>query len=139
VIRAAWLVVPALALAACSGSESTAQPGATTAATAPSTPATTLLIEGTATELLPEMAVEMSRLSAQVAEDGNFDDATLAKIVAIWAAAEPQVQATHPELVIGFDTTVVMATSAVERKRPADADKAFNLLTDLVDSYTGDG
>ena len=32
-----------------------------------------------------------------------------------------------------------MATSAVERKRPADADKAFNLLTDLVDSYTGDG
>ena len=81
----------------------------------------------------------MSRLSAQVAEDGNFDDATLATIVAIWAAAEPQVEATDPELVIGFDTTVVMATSAVERKRPADADKAFNLLTDLVDSYTGDG
>jgi len=109
-------------------------------AQAPATnPATTLLIEGSATELLPEMAVEMSRLSAQVAEDGNFDEATLAKIVAIWAAAEPQVQATHPDLVIGFDTTVVMATSAVERKRPADADKAFNLLTDLVDSYTGDG
>ena len=134
--RAAWLVVPAIALAACSGTESTAQPGATAAATAPTT---TMLIEGSAVELLPEMAVEMSRLSAQVAEDGNFDDTTLATIVAIWAAAKPEVEATRPELVIGFDTTVVMATSAVERKRPADADKAFNLLTDLVDSYTGDG
>jgi hypothetical protein len=137
VIRAAWLVVPTIvALTACSGTDSTVQPGATTGATAATT---TLLIEGSASELLPEMAVEMSRLSAQVAEDGNFDDATLATILAIWAVAKPEVEATRPELVVGFDTTVVMATSAVERKRPADADKAFNLLTDLVDSYTGDG
>ena len=81
----------------------------------------------------------MSRLSAQVAEDGDAEIATLAKIVGMWAAAEAQVRATHPELVSSIQTTVEMARSAVERKRPADADKAFSLLTSLVDSYTGDG
>ena len=32
-----------------------------------------------------------------------------------------------------------MARTAVERTRPADADKAFKLLTYLVDQFTGDG
>jgi hypothetical protein len=32
-----------------------------------------------------------------------------------------------------------MARIAVDRTRPADADKAFSLLTNLVDRFTGDG
>jgi hypothetical protein len=56
----------------------------------------------------------------------------------MWAAAEPQVRTTDPELLGSFQTTVDMATSAVERKRPADADKAYTLLTNLVDAYDGD-
>ncbi len=32
-----------------------------------------------------------------------------------------------------------MARNAVVSIRPADADKAFKILTDLVDRYTGDG
>jgi hypothetical protein len=39
----------------------------------------------------------------------------------------------------GIQTTVDMARTAVVRVRPADADKAFALLTQLVDRYTGDG
>jgi hypothetical protein len=42
-------------------------------------------------------------------------------------------------LVGGIDTTVDMARTAVVRIRPADGDKAFQLLTDLVDRYTVDG
>ena len=38
---------------------------------APTTPATTLPIAGSAAELLPEMADEMSRLSGQIAEEGD--------------------------------------------------------------------
>lgn len=139
--RAVWLFAAAVSvtpftLAACAGSDSTVEPGATVAATIVTT---TIAITGIPADLLPEMAVEMSRLSAQVAEDGDAEIATLAKIVGMWAAAEAQVRATNPELVSSIQTTVEMATSAVERKRPADADKAFSLLTNLVDSYTDDG
>jgi hypothetical protein len=140
VTRAVWLIAAVAAtpftLAACTGGDSTVEPGATIEETIATT---TIAITGTPAELLPEMAVEMSRLSAQVAEDGDAEIATLAKIVGMWAAAESQVRATRPELVSSIQTTVEMATSAVERKRPADADKAFSLLTNLVDSYTGDG
>ncbi len=99
---------------------------------------TTLPIVGTATELLPELSAEMSRLSAQISGDGD-ERATLRQIEAIWVVAEPEVEASRPDLVGGIQTTVDMARNAVVRVRPADADKAFSILTDLVDRYTGDG
>ena len=102
-------------------------------------PTTTIVYSGTALELLPQLGVEMSRLSAQVSEDGDDDKATVARIIAIWAAAQPDVEATRPDLTESFQTTVDMATSAVERNRPADADKAFSNLNRLIDNYTGDG
>lgn len=135
-IRARWLIAVAIGLAGCSGSDPTAEPRATTA---PDVTTTTLLFDGTAAELLPQMATAMSELSAQVAEDGDAEDTTLATIVAIWAVVQPEVEATRPVLVGSMQTTVDMATSAVERKRPADADKAYNLLTDLIASYNSAG
>ena len=99
---------------------------------------TTLPVAGSAAELLPEMATEMSVLGGQIAEDGD-EKATLARIDQIWVVARPEVESTRPELVGGIDTTVEMARTAVVRIRPADADKAFSILTDLVDRYTGDG
>ena len=108
-------------------------PGAETPA-----PTTTLPVAGSAAELLPEMATEMSVLGGQIAEDGD-ERATLARIDQIWVVARPEVESTRPELVGGIDTTVEMARTAVVRIRPADADKAFSILTDLVDRYTGDG
>jgi hypothetical protein len=103
-----------------------------------SVPATTIAITGTATDLLPEMAIEMSRLSAQIAEEGE-EQATLERIEGIWVVIRPAVEDSNPELVIAIDTTVDMSRTAVIRIRPADADKAFQLLTGLVDRYTGDG
>lgn len=103
-----------------------------------SIPSTTEAVIGSTLDLLLEMSNDMSRLGSQVAE-GAGDDATLARIEQIWEAIRADIQAERPELVASIDTTVDMARTAVERTRPADADKAFSLLTDLVDNYTGDG
>ena len=100
-------------------------------------PTTTLPIEGSAAELLPEIATEMSQLSSQIAGDGD-ERATLLRIERTWEAARPEVDELRPDLSGGIQTTVDMARTAVTRIRPDDADKAFQILSDLVDRYTGD-
>ena len=142
--RAVWMVGIVLLAAGCagttSGDDQQSADSVTTVTLDPRlVPTTTIVYSGTALELLPQLGVEMSRLSAQVSEDGDDDKATVARIIAIWAAAQPEVETTRPDLVESFETTVAMATSAVERNRPADADKAFSNLTRLIDNYTGDG
>ncbi len=104
----------------------------------PDAPATTIALTGSAADLLPEMSIEMSRLGSQIAE-GEGDDATLARIEQLWARIRPEVERDRPELLNGLGATVDMVRVAVDRTRPADADKAFSLLTDLVDQFTGDG
>ena len=101
-------------------------------------PTTTLPIDGSTAELLAEMSAQMSQLSSQIGDAGD-EQATLRRIALIWDTARADVESTRPELVGGIDTTVEMARTAVVRIRPADGDKAFQLLTDLVDRYTGDG
>jgi hypothetical protein len=101
-------------------------------------PTTTLPIAGTTTELLVEMANEMSRLSSEISAPGD-ERATLVRIEMIWDTIRTDVESTNSELVIGIDTTVDMARTAVERVRPADGDKALQILTGLIDRYTGDG
>lgn len=103
----------------------------------PDAPTTTIPIEGSPTDLLPEIGIDMSRLSAEIADDGD-EDATIARIEGSWAAIEAEIESTHPQLVNSIQATVDMARTAVDRNRPADADKAFSLLTDLIDAYTGD-
>lgn len=98
-------------------------------------PATTVPITGTGAELLTELAGEMSRLSAQIAGDGD-EQATLARIDALWVVARPEIESTNPELVNGIDTSVDMARTAVVRIRPADADKALQILANHVTRYT---
>lgn len=101
-------------------------------------PEPTLPIAGSPAELLPELAIEMSRLSALIV-DGGDRDGSLARIEAIWAQIRDDIAASRPELVNGIGASVDMARTAVERTRPADADKAFSLLTELVDEFVGDG
>ncbi len=101
-------------------------------------PTTTLPIAGTTAELLAEMSTQMSQLSSQIGEPGD-EKATLERIDAIWLVARPDIESTRPELVGGIDTTVDMARTAVVRIRPADGDKAFKLLTSLVERYAAGG
>lgn len=133
--KAATIVAAALTFAACA--ETTVEVD-TGAGPDESTSSTTIPITGTAEELLAELATEMSGLSAQIPDDGD-QTATLARIEGIWVVVRPEVESSNPELVGGIDTTVEMARTAVDRIRPADADKAFQLLSDLVPRFTGDG
>ena len=140
--RAVWLIGIIVLATACSGTtneDEQSADGATATLDPRLVPTTSIVFSGTALELLPELGIEMSRLSSQISEDGDEDKATVARITAIWAAAQPEVEAARPDLLESFQTTVDMATSAVDRNRPADADKAFSNLTRLIDNYTGDG
>lgn len=135
----------AAALAACGTTVEDGAPGSILDGTVPGgvivdedVPETTVPIAGSATELLPALVTDVSRLSFEISEGGP-DVETLIRIEETWAAARDEVLTQRPGLVNGIDTAVTMARTAVERTRPADADKAFALLTDLVDDYTGDG
>jgi hypothetical protein len=103
--------------------------------TSPSTTPTTTPIVGTAAELLPQIATELSQLNGQIAAEGD-QKATLARMEAIWFVAKPEVDQQRPDLVGVMQTAMDMARNAVVRTRPADADKALKILNDLIDRYT---
>jgi len=103
----------------------------------PDAPGTTLPIEGSAADLLPEIGIEMSRLSAEIGGEGD-EDATIARIEALWAAIIDEVETSHPQLVPGIQASIEMAQTAVDANRPADGDKAFSILNGFVDDFTGD-
>jgi len=134
---AAAVVAFALTFAACA--ETTVDLDADDgSAAAGSVPATTIAIVGTALELLPELGTEMSSLSFKIADEGGQKE-SLARMEAIWIVIRPEIQVNTPKLLNGFDTTMEMSRTAVNRIRPADADKAFQLFSDLVDRFTDDG
>ncbi len=101
-------------------------------------PEPTLAVEGSPAELLVDIGTDMSRLGSEIADEGD-EDATIATIRSTWTSIEPEVTDERPDLSTDIAVTIDMAQVAVDRNRPADADKAFSLLTDLIDSYTGDG
>jgi hypothetical protein len=97
---------------------------------------TTTLPFGPADELLVRMRERISGLSEIVAATGG--DAALARFAEIeqlWAAARAEVVAERPELVKDFDRVVELSRRAAERRRPADADKAFVFLEPLLTAY----
>lgn len=128
--RALAAVVLGLTLLA--GCERSADTAATTT--------TTVAVDvptGPADEILALLSSELSTLSSHVGTDEG--ERILARISTMWANVRPEVEATRPELLVGFDQALTMANTAVERTRPADADKAFSNLSRLVDDYVGDG
>ena len=76
----------------------------------------------------------MSALSERVVENDG-DDAALARIEALWAVAAPQIEEAHPDLAPDFGAALALVRRSVERRRPADADKAANNLRTLIEAY----
>jgi hypothetical protein len=85
------------------------------------------------TTLVLELQDELQGLDEQIVVAGDEDEATLARIDALWDAAEAQVQEDHPQLLFGFQQAITLARTGVERRRPADASKGELLLGPLVD------
>jgi hypothetical protein len=88
---------------------------------------------GTTAELLERLITETSGLSELVVE-GEGEIVALASIEALWAAARPGVEEERPELLDQFDDAMAYARRAVERRRPADADKAAQNLRTLTNA-----
>lgn len=92
-------------------------------------------VDDAAAALLPEFSDELSRLGTQVA-DGEGDDETLAVLEQIWQRLRPEIESDRPDLLNGLDTAMDMARISVNRTRPADADKALSILTDVAAQFT---
>lgn len=122
----------ALALGACSSTYDASL--ATTGTTAVAT--TSTLPSGTVAELLPRMLAEVKGLSEQVAANEG-DDATADRIEQYWEAMRAEVEAQHPELVDGFEFVVRRCRAAADRRRPADADRAYRNLSTIADALSG--
>ena len=99
-------------------------------------PAVTTLPTGTTIELFGQMKSTLSELSIAITnEDKPREKTTLATVLNIWGALQPQIVAaggeTVDQTVADMQRIVDLASSSVQRTRPADADKALRFL-DLV-------
>jgi len=99
-------------------------------------PAVTTLPTGTTAELFSQMKSTLSDLSLAITDqDKSRAKTTLATVLNIWGALQPQIVAeggeTVDQTVLDMQRIVDLASSSVQRTRPADADKALRFL-DLV-------
>ena len=87
----------------------------------------------------PAVSEMMRRLETEGLSDMLVDNdgqhQALVRVEAIWAVARPEVASDHPELLEGFDTVIDLVRRSVERRRPADADKAHKNLLTLIAAY----
>jgi hypothetical protein len=97
---------------------------------------TTSLPTGTVAELLPLMVAEVKALSERVAASDDAKEAA-DRIEQYWNAMRDEVAADHPDMVEDFEFIVRRVHAAADRKRPADADRAYRNLQTLVDSILG--
>ena len=104
--------------------------------------ATTTIPSGPASELLPRLADRMTALSSYIGPNASGKTATgknelLAEIEAIWAAVEAEVVTESPSSADSIGRMVALARTAVERNRPADADKAARFAGVVIEQYLG--
>ena len=91
---------------------------------------------GSTGELLDQLGTETTGLGDMLVDNAGQQQA-LVRVEAIWALARPGVASDRPELLEGFDTVIDLVRRSVERRRPADADKAHKNLLTLIAAYDG--
>ena len=98
---------------------------------------TTTLPSGDSLQLMKNIAAAGADLGNAIA-NGRGDEArdALATAKTNWIVLEPQLQQLKLDLVEDLRRIVDMMTTAVERKRPADADKANRFLGLVIDAYS---
>jgi hypothetical protein len=101
-------------------------------------PSTTEFVaEGTNTELFDQLVDEAGGLSeAIVANHGQR--VIVGRIDTLWEAARPAVEHDAPDTLAAFDRTIALMHTGVDRRRPADADKAYTNLVNLLAALDGD-
>ncbi len=100
--------------------------------TVPANTTTTVFVPvGTTDELLAQLLVELGGLSEAIVDNAHQRE-IIARADALWNAARDDVAARHHRLLIDFDDAMALAHLGVDRRRPADADKAYVNLRALV-------
>ena len=109
----------------------------TVASSSESTTQATINSQLTTDELLDELLLAVDDLSEsmQKAERKKVTE-QLARVVSLSDAIRPKILATSDQLAADFDRVINFAKSAVERNRPADADKALRFLPLVIDAFT---
>lgn len=103
-------------------------------------PIATTVPTGTTRELLDNLAVAMNGLSGLIGPDssGRTPSGKKERIVtieALWKAAQPAVASSDAEAADAIGRMVDLAKTAVERNRPADADKAARFAGQVIDKF----
>jgi hypothetical protein len=108
----------------------------TSLTTPESTGATTTVFAptGSTAELLDQLLTEAGALGDRIVDNHGQHEA-FARIETLWALVAADVQAERPDLVPGFQSAIDLLRTGVERRRPADADKATNNLRTLIAAY----
>lgn len=104
--------------------------------------ATTTIPTGPVDELLPRLRQTMLTLSSFIGPNASGSTTSgknevLAEIEALWSAAETVVTSLSPESAESIGRMVDLARTAVERNRPADADKAAKFAGAVIDQLLG--
>ena len=102
-------------------------------------PSVTTLPTGTTVELYEQLKSTLSDLSLAITnEDKPRAKTTLATVLNIWEALKPQIESaggeTVEQTVSDMQRIVDLASSSVQRTRPADADKAVRFLDLIIQS-----
>jgi hypothetical protein len=129
--KSALLCLGAIALL--SSCATTYNNGATSTTTSPSASTTTTIPRGSTEELFAQLLETGRELGNDIAQ-GDMSTARLklADIKAIWIGIQPQIAQATQDLLDDTQRMINMFTTAVERKRPADADKAMRFLPSLI-------
>jgi hypothetical protein len=124
---AATLLIGAFALGACS---TTIDPTVTTLP-AGGTTTTVFVATGTTSELLDQLVETATGLSEAIVDNEGQRD-IMARIDTLWEAVRPGVEDAVPDTILEFDRAIALMHNGVDRRRPADADKALNNFRNLV-------
>lgn len=93
---------------------------------------------GTTQELLGDLAMAMNGLSGLIGPDSSGrtpagKNERIVSIEALWQAVQPAVVSVDAEAADAIGRMVELAKTAVERNRPADADKAARFAGQVID------
>lgn len=106
--------------------------------TAPDTTVAATVPSGSDEELMVEIGAAMGRIAdALGARDVAAARQALAEVDATWLVLQPRLLARSAQLEEDARRLVELASTAVARNRPADADKAMRFLSLLRDSLVG--
>ena len=128
--RSATLTFTALAAIVLAGCSTEVDPEI--AAESTGEPSTTEFVAvGTTAELFDQLVAEAGGLSEAIV--ANHGQRTIVgRIDTLWAGARPAVERDAPDILAEFDRTIALMHTGVDRRRPADADKAYTNLVNLL-------